>query len=95
MTYVVGAGEGKGLCKTWHLFLRLVCVFSGTLGNSLAVLPLPASTAGGTGSIPGQGTRSHRFCITAKKKKKICGEYRKIYTGKEISHRKKIYMQEK
>ena len=24
MTCVVGAGGGKGLCKTWHLFLRFV-----------------------------------------------------------------------
>lgn len=70
MTYVVGAGEGKGLCKTWHLFLRLVCVFSGTLGNSLAVLPLHASTAGGTGSIPGQGTKILP-ATRPKKKKKI------------------------
>ena len=90
MTYVVGAGEGKGLCKTWHLFLRLVCVFSGTLGNSLAVLPLPASTAGGTGSIPGQGTRSHRFCITAKKKKK-----ENLWRVQKDIHRKRNKSQEK
>ena len=78
MTYVVGAGGGKGLCKTWHLFLRFVCVCSRTLGNSLAVLPLHASTAGGTGSVPGQGTKIpwvlQQGQKKKKKKKKICGE---------------------
>ena len=92
MTYVVGAGEGKGLCKTWHLFLRLVCVFSGTLGNSLAVLPLHASTAGGTGSIPGQGTKIPQVLHHGQKKKENLWRVQKnIHRKRNKSQEKNIY----
>ena len=70
-------------------FISEVC-----LGNSLAVLPLRASTAGGTGSVPGQGTKIPQALQHGQRKKeKICGEYRKIDTGKEIVTGKDIYMQ--
>ena len=41
-------------------------------------LELCVSSAGGTGSIPGQGLRSHMLCGAAKKKKEVWYIY--IYT---------------
>lgn len=41
MTCVVGAGGGKGLCETWHLFLRFVWGTPWLFFHS--VLPLPGA----------------------------------------------------
>ena len=64
MTCVVGAGGGKGLCETWHLFLRLVWGTPWLFFHS--VLPLPGARV----LFLVRELRSHRFCSTAKEKKR-------------------------
>ena len=60
-------------CVVIECFKTGVCHDKAELfGNSLPVqwLVLHTSTAGGMGSIPGWGTKTHMSCGAAKKKKK-------------------------
>ena len=81
----------KGLCKTWHLFLRFVCVYSRTLRNSLTVFPLHASTAGARVLSVVRELRFHRLCSMAKKEKENLWRVQKNIHRKRNIHRK-IYI---
>lgn len=69
MTYVVGVGEGKGLCKTWHLFLRLVCVLVELWGTPWLFFHSMLPLQGARSSIPGQGTKIPQVLHHGQKKK--------------------------